>query len=152
MRNALRLFAVVGKASLIFTAGSLVLLAGAGVGGFVADKRAITEILVLVLAVLLPLAAAVGWMLRRMQREYATREARAMTIAFGLCAPLFYMLSMVLGEISGSYGEALGGQPIFGMISAFTGVIVLTAFFSFVVCLLVLLVTRRIVGLEQSGH
>jgi hypothetical protein len=151
MRDAIRLSSAVGKATLFLTAGSIGLVLALTKLRFHPDHKANPAVLAgLILTVLLPSFAASAWMLRKLRKTYSAREARAVSIAFGLCAPIFLCVSMVFGEITGGYAEALGGGGFFILVGAFGGPFVLTAFLSLLVCTAVLRVTRLTMDVEQS--
>ena len=87
---------------------------GAYQTGINPDVKATPVVLAgLTLTVLLPSFAASAWMIRKLRKTYSAREARAVSIAFGLCAPIFLCVSMLFGEITGGYAEALGGDGFF---------------------------------------
>ena len=148
MRDAFRLFVIVGKAALIAAGGLFALFLTLSRFGFNPDhKSAWAEILVLV-ACLLPLGVATVWILRKLRTVYPRREARAVSIAFGLFTPISLGVSFLV-PIPGGYAMALGGPKFLGFIGLVVGTAVTTALLSFLVCALVLRVTRLTISVEQ---
>lgn len=149
MRDAFRFFAIVGKAALIAAGGLFALVLALTLFGFNPDhKPAWAEILVLV-ACFLPLGVATAWMFRKLRTVYSRREARAVSIGFGLFTPVSLGVALVLAEITGGFSQVLAGSMILGLIGAFVGAVVITAVLSSLVCALVLRVTRLAMSAEQ---
>jgi fructose-specific phosphotransferase system IIC component len=149
VRDTFRLFVIVGKASLVADGGFLALVFTLARFGPNPDYiSAWAEILILV-ACFLPLGVATAWMFRKLQTFHTRREARAVTIAFGLFTPISMGVSLVLAEITGGYAQVLVGPMIFGLIGAFVGSVLITALLSSLVCALVLRVTRFTFSVEQ---
>jgi hypothetical protein len=149
MRDAVRLFVIVGKAALIVTAGAFALVWTSTQLGFDPNLKPVRGEILGALACFIPIGIATAWMLRKLLTVYPRREARAVTIAFGLFTPVSLLVSLILSEITGGYAEALAKQRFFGLIGAFVGCVVITAFLSFLVCALVLRVTRLAISVEQ---
>lgn len=99
--------------------------------------------------VLLPTGLAGWWVFRKLQARLTRREARAVTIAFILCAPIALLVATVLGTLSGGYAEAFLGTR-FALPGALAGVLVLTPLGSIVPTALTLWMTRRITRLEAT--
>ena len=99
--------------------------------------------------VLLPTGLAGLWMFRKLQARLSGREARAVTIAFVLCAPIALSVAVVLAELSGAYAEKLLGTP-FALAGAIAGVFVMAALGSTVPTALTLWMTRRIMPVEAT--
>ena len=151
MRDAMRLPSAVGEATLFLTVGSIGLILVLTKLGFDPDGRATPTVLAgLILTVALPSFAASVRLFRRLRKTYSAREARAVSIAFGLCAPVFLGVSMVFGEITGGYAEALGGGRFFILVGAFGGPFIVTAFLSLLLCAGVLRVTKLTMDVEQN--
>lgn len=150
MRDVFRLSVIVGIAAVIATAGSCVLMLAIFLFGFNPDVRSgVSEIFVAV-AVFLPIGVATAWMFRKLRTVYPRREARAVSTAFGIFTPVSLVVGVVLAEIPGGYAEMLAG-PHFVLIGVFVGVVIVTGLLSFLVCVLVLRVTRLIISVEQSN-
>jgi hypothetical protein len=149
MRDTFRLFVIVGKAALIVTAGCFALVWSSIPLGVETDLRPVRGEILGALACFVPIGVATVWIFRKLRTAYPRREARAVATAFGVFTPISLMVSLVLAEITGGYAEALAGRPSFGLIGAVVGTVVITALLSFLVCMLVLRVTRLIIGLEQ---
>jgi hypothetical protein len=93
---------------------------------------------------------AIWWMFHKLRAPYTRREARAIATAFGVFTPVSLVLALVLSEISGGYGEWLIGHPWGGLAGAFVGTVAITALLNFIVCWIVLTVTRLTMSLEDS--
>ena len=91
---------------------------------------------------------AIWWVFHKLRALYTRREARAIATAFGVFTPVSLVLALVLSEISGGYGEWLVGQPWGGLAGAFVGTVAITALLNFIVCWIVLRLTRLTIGLE----
>ena len=98
----------------------------------------------------IPIAVATAWISRKLRAVYPRREARALSIAFDLFTPISLAVSFVLAEITGGYAEILAGPKFFGLIRAFIGVALMTAFLSCLVCSVVFRITRLAQRVEQS--
>jgi hypothetical protein len=152
MRGPLRLFIVVAEAALILTTAWFALVLVAMAVGLKPDLAPLTpthgDILVGVTFVLTIVAAA-WWLFRRLHSHWTKREARAVAVAFGIFAPISFIVAIFLSPITGGYTEMLTGRRFVGLVGAFVGIAVITALLSFIACALVLWITRRIVTLEQ---
>jgi hypothetical protein len=93
---------------------------------------------------------AIWWMFHKLSALYTRREARAIATAFGVFTPVSLVVALVLSEISGGYGELLVGHPWGGLAGAFVGTLAITALLNFIVCWIVLSVTRLTISLEGS--
>jgi len=93
---------------------------------------------------------AIWWMFHKLRALYTRREARAIATAFGVFTPVSLVLALVLSEISGGYGEWLIGHAWGGFAGAFVGTVAITALLNFIVCWIVLTVTRLTISLEGS--
>jgi hypothetical protein len=142
MRDIFRLSVIVGKAALIVTTGCFALVLASMMLGFKPDIKPIEGEILGVVACFIPIAVATVWISRKLRAVYPRREARALSIAFGLFTPISLGVSLVLAEITGGYAEALAEPRFFDLIGAFIGTAVITAFLSLLVCALVLRVTR----------
>ena len=142
MSDTFRLFVIVGKAALIVTTGCFALVLASMMLGFKPDIKPIEGQILGVVACFIPIAVATAWIYRKLRAVYPRREARALSTAFGLFTPISLVISLVLAEITGGYAEFLAGRRFFGLIGAFMGAVLITAFLSFLVCSLVLRVTR----------
>jgi hypothetical protein len=149
MRDAFRLFVILGKAALIAVGGLFALVLSLNHVGFNPDhESAWVKILVLVVC-FIPIGLATAWMFRKLRIVYSPREARAVSVAFGLFTPISLGLSLVLGEITGGIAQALAEPMIFGLIGAFVGTVVITDLLSSLVCALVRRITRFAMSVEQ---
>jgi hypothetical protein len=149
MRDAFRLFVIVGKATLIVTAGCFALVWTSMLLGFNPDLKPIGGEVLGALACFLPIGVATAWMFRKLRTIYSRREARAVSIAFGLFTPISLGVSLLV-PIPGGYAMALGGPKFLGLIGLVVGTALTTALLSFLVCALVLRVTRLAISVEQS--
>jgi hypothetical protein len=150
MRDTFRLSVIVGKAALIVTTGCFALVLASRMLGFKPDIKPIQGEILGVVACFIPIAGATAWISRKLRAVYPRREARALSIAFGIFTPISLAVSFVLAEITGGYAEILAGPKFFGLIGAFIGVALMTAFLSFLVCSVVLRITRLAQSIEQS--
>ncbi len=148
--KAPRFFIVVAEAALILTTLWFALVLISMAVGIDPDRAPPirTDILGGV-TFLLTIGATTWWFFRRLRSHWAKREAKAAAIAFGIFAPLSFIVATFLSPITGGYTEGLVGRRFFGLVGAFLGVAVITALLSFIACSLVLWITRRIVSLEQ---
>jgi hypothetical protein len=148
MRDTFRLFVIVGKAALIVTAGCFALVWSSMLLGVETDLRPVRGEILGALACFLPLGVATAWILRKLRTVYPRREARAVSIAFGLFIPISLGVSMLV-PIPGGYALALGGPKFLSLIGLVVGTAVTTSLLSFLVCALVLRVTRITITVEQ---
>jgi hypothetical protein len=150
MRTTLRLFVIVGVASLITTATYF--------GVIIAllhllrrpDLPRLVQVPLLALVVLAPVCFAAWWIFRRLRATYPVRTARAAAIAFGVFTPVSLGLAFPLSTIVGAYSEGLIGYPVFGFLGAFVGVVVIAALLSFVPCAFALWIARHDGGAHQA--
>jgi hypothetical protein len=149
MRDAFRLSVIVGKAAFIVAAGLCALMLGIFSLGFDPQAKSVWLEILVVGAVFLPIGVATGWIFRKLKTVYSHREARAVSTAFGVFTPVSLVVSVFLTEITGGYAEMLAG-PHAALIGVFAGLVVLTGFLSFLVCILVLRVTQLCIDVEQQ--
>ena len=148
MRDAFRLFVIVGKAALIAAGGLFALVLALFRIGFNPDHKSTWAELLVLLACFLPLGVATVWILRKLRTVYSRREARALSISFGLFTPISLGISIIF-PMPGGYAMAPGIPKFLGFIGLIVGTAVTTAVLSFLVCLLVLRVTRLTIAVEQ---
>ena len=150
MRDTFRLFIIVCKAALIVAAGLFAVAWSSILLGIDTDLKPIRGEILGALACFIPVGLATAWMFRKLLTVYPKREARAVSIAFGLFTPISLVVSVVLSEITGGYAEAIVGRPSFGLIGAIVGTVAMTALMSFLVCALVFRVTRLAISVEDG--
>jgi hypothetical protein len=150
MRRALKLSVIVGEAACIDFVGSIGLILGAVGLGLNFDHKSAGADVALGVMVFLPSVGAAGWLFRKLQTVYSRREASAASVAFAILTPIFLGVSMVSGEITGGYAEALGAHGFFILIGAFGGPLLLTALLSLLVCASVLRITRLTMEREHA--
>jgi hypothetical protein len=148
MRDAFRLFVIVGKAALIAAGGLFAFVLTLSRFGFNPDHLSVWAEILVLLACFLPLGIATAWILRKLRTVYPRREARAVSIAFGLFTPISLGVSILM-PIPGGYAMAPGVPEFLGLIGLVVGTAVTTALISFLVCALVLRVTRLTISVEQ---
>jgi hypothetical protein len=148
MRDAFRLSIIVGKAAFLVSAGYCALIFGIISLRSDPQDKSVGLVILVAAAVFLPIGAATAWIFRKLQTVYSRREARAVSTAFGLFTPVSLVVSIVLAEIMGGYAEILAG-PHAVLIGVFTGLVVLTGFLDFLVCIVVLRVTQLTIRVEQ---
>ena len=141
---------LVGEASFIAFAGTIALVLMAVRLGLNPEQKSVAAELAFLIAWLLPTVGAVGWLFRKLRTAYPRREARAVSIAFGVFTPISLAVSMVFGEVSAGYAESLGGRRFFGAIGAFAGALMMTVFLTLFVCALVLRVTKLTIDVEKN--
>jgi fructose-specific phosphotransferase system IIC component len=150
MRDTFRLFVIVGKAALIAAGGLFALALTLSLFGFNPDHKSAWARIIVLAACLLPIGVGTAWMFRRLRAVYTQREARAVSIAFGVFTPISLGVSMVLGTITGGYADILVRWRYSGAVGAFAGVVIIAAFLNFIVCALVLRITKLAISVEQS--
>lgn len=149
MRNTFRLFLIFTVASLITTTAYFgLVLAVAPVLHKGSVPRGVQAI-GLVLTVLTPIGGGAWWIAKKLREDYPQRTVRAVAIAFVILTPVSLGIAVLFSTLIGAYAEGFGGQPFFGLVGAFLGIVILVAVQSFIACSLVLWITRRIVSLEQ---
>jgi hypothetical protein len=134
------------SALLVSTGGYVVPFIAASLGFKGLDNKLVDVLMTAVW--LAAFGLAIWWMFHKLRALYTRREARAMAIAFGVFTPVSLGLALVLSEISGGYGEWLIGHPWGGLAGAFVGTVAITALLNFIVCWIVLSLTRLTVSLE----
>lgn len=144
MRDKFWLFIVVGKATLMTTAGCFAPLLALKIALTHGEQGVLT-----IVAVVLATGIATWWIFRRLQTHYTGREARAVATTFAILAPVSLAVAIPLSLIPGGYAELLLGSP-FGPVGAFAGIVLMTTVLAFLACLLTLWMTRRVVKLEST--
>ena len=149
MRTTLRLFVIVGVASLITTATYFgVVLALLPILRRPNLPR-LVQVPLLAVVVLTPVCFAAWWIFKRLRANYPVRTARAAAIAFGVFTPVSLGVAFPLSTIV-AYSEGLAGYPVFGFLGAFVGVVIMAALLSFVPCAFVLWIARHDGGAHQA--
>jgi hypothetical protein len=118
--------------------------------GLKGDLRSSEGTLIGTVAVFLPAGVALWWTSRRLRTVFQRREARAISAAFGVFAPITLAVALGLSPITGGYAELLGRRPVFGLVGALLGTAMVIALLSFLVCATVLRVTRLRISLEKQ--
>lgn len=150
MRTTLRLFVIVGVASLITTATYFgVVLALLPILRR-PDLPRLVQVPLLAVVVLTPICLAAWWIFRRLRANYPVRTARAAAIAFGVFTPVSLGVAFPLSTIVGAYSEGLARYPVFGFLGAFVGVAIIAALLSFVPCAFALWIARHDGGAHQA--
>jgi hypothetical protein len=150
MRDFFRLFVIVGKAALIVAGGLFAFVLTLILLGFNPDHKPVWAKILVLVACFLPVGVATAWMFRNLRTICSRREARAVSVAFGVFAPISLGVSIaIVAEITGGYADALIGLWFSGLVGAFVGAAVMMAFLSFLVCALVLRITRLAMSVEQ---
>lgn len=145
MRDAFRLFVIVGKAALIAAGGLFALVLSLFRFGFDPDHKSAWAGILVLAACALPLGVATIWIHRKLRTVYPRREARALSTAFGVFTPISLGVSILVPI------PVMGGGPKFlSLIGLVVGTAVTTAVLSFLVCALVLRVTRLAMSVEQT--
>lgn len=139
MRDRLRLFSLISKASAISVAG-VFLCVGAAIlmeGG--TGRAALWIALAPFIA---GIACSTWWLGRALRRSFNPSEARAMTKAFAGFSPLWMLASLFVAEFGGG---ALGylGPPVFGFIGAVLAMILSLATLSSLTAAFALWITRQ---------
>jgi drug/metabolite transporter (DMT)-like permease len=148
MRDNFRLLVIVGKAALIAAGGNFAVVLTLSRIGFNPDHKSTWLGIFVLVACLLPLGLAMVWTHRKLRTVYQPRGARAASIAFSLFTPISLLVSIVV-PIPGAYALDIGGPKFLALIGFVLGTVVTTALLSFVVCVLVLRVTRLAIEVEQ---
>lgn len=148
MRHALRLFLIVAKATMMLTGGYFGLLLTAVWIGFRPEPISTQKAILGAVIGLLPASVAVWWVFRRLRKVYVRRESRAVSIAFAVFAPVSLFIALALSPVFG-YAQVSGAPQLVGVLAIFTGVAILTALPSWLVCVFVLRMTRLAVSIEQ---
>jgi len=100
--------------------------------------------------VLVPNGAAVWWASRKLRTVYPRREARALSVAFGVVTPVSLLVALAVSPMFG-YSELVLGRS-FVLVGVFVGIVALTTLLTFFVCVLVLRVTRLAISVEQGDR
>jgi hypothetical protein len=150
MCDTLRLFIIVGKAALLVTAGTFLLVLPVVLTGFRPQLTTAEEAALGALMLLVPNGAAVWWASRKLRTVYAKREARALSVAFGVFTPVSLLVALVVSPTFGFFEPLLGHSFVF--VGVFLGIAALTALLSFLVCALVLRITRLAISVEQGDR
>jgi hypothetical protein len=143
MRITVRLFLIVGAASLITTTAyfGLVLALLPLLQRPILPR--LVQVPVLAVVVLTPVVGAAWWMFKKLREYYPVRRARAAAIVFGLFTPVSLGVAFPLSTLAGAYSEGLGRYPFFGLLGAFVGVVIMTALISFIPCAFTIWISRR---------
>ncbi len=143
MRIMFRLFVIIGTASLIMaTIYFGIIFALLPILQRPNPSRAM-QMIVLPVVVFAPVGVAAWWIFRRLRSSYSFRTARATAIVFGVFTPVSLAVAFPLSTIAGAYSERLMGHPSFGPSGAFVGIVIMTAFLSFLPCAFTLWIVRR---------
>jgi FtsH-binding integral membrane protein len=150
MRTTLRLFVIVGVASLITTATyfGLVLVLLPVLQR--PNLPRLAQVPLLAVVVLTPVCIAAWLIFRKLRANYPVRTARAAAIAFAIFTPVSLGVAFPLSTIVGAYSEGLAGYPIFGFLGAFVGVAIIVALLSFLPCAFTLWIARHDGGAHQA--
>lgn len=143
MRNMLRLFVIVGTASVVTTTTYWGIVLAFLPVLQQPNRPRIMQMIALLIMVLTPAGAAAWWLFRRLRTSYSLRIARAIATAFGVFMPVSLAMASPLSRIVGGYSEHVMGHPAFGLVGAFAGTIIITALLSFVPCAFTLWIARR---------
>jgi hypothetical protein len=150
-RETFRLLTTVGAAVLLLTCLQFGLVELALVGHFPVGQRTVGMYPVAVITIVFLATGAAPWlMFNDLRGKFSRREARAVSIAFGVLTPVTLATGLALAGIPGSYAELLLGSA-FGLVGAFAGTVLVTTLLSFGLCLFTLWVTRRIERIERHG-
>ena len=139
MLGEIRLFAIITTASVATTFVNLGLTLA--FSRLVQKPSKVMEGVCIIFTLILPIAAAAWWVFRRLRSDYPYREARAVTFAFAVFAPVSLGVGMLTGQLSGGYAESVLGTR-FALAGAVAGVIVVSVLGTFIAALLALRVTR----------
>jgi hypothetical protein len=150
MRDLIRLFVIVAKAAVIVVGGAYALVLATMAFRTDGDARPTVGILIGLGAAFLPTVVAIWWISRTLRTVFQRREARAISTAFGVFAPVSLGVALGLSPIAGGYGEFVGHRPVFGLVGLLLGTAMVTALLSFLVCATVLRVTRLRISLEEQ--
>ena len=148
MEIPLRLFFKTGQSALLVSTGGFVVPFIAVSLGFRNLDNKLVDVLMAAVW-LVAFGLAIWWMFHKLRALYTRREARAIATAFGVFTPVSLVLALVLSEISGGYGEWLVGHPWGGLAGAFLGTVAITNLLNFIVCWIVLCLTRLTISLES---
>lgn len=136
------------SALLVSTAGYAVPFIAVSMGFKDLDNKLVDALMIAVW--LVAFGTSIWWMFHRLRAIYTRREARAISTAFGIFTPVSLVLALVLSDTSGGYAEWLIGHAWGGLAGAFVGTVAITALLNFIVCWIVLTVTRLTIILEGS--
>jgi hypothetical protein len=150
MRIMLRLFAIVGTASLITTGTYLGLIVALLPLLEKPNPPRVVQVIVLPVLILAPVSLAAWWIFKKLLSSFPSRVARAVAIAFGVFTPVSLGAAFPLSLIAGAYSEGLLGHPLFGLVGAIVGIVIMTALLGFMPCALTLWVVRRDGGTDQT--
>lgn len=141
MIQARRLFVVIAIASLITTFLDFVL---ALVLSSILERAGVprgVQAAGVVVTVLLPIGISGWWIVRRLRALCTRSEAFAVAIAFMIFAPAALVIGTLFAPIPGGYAAFLG-RP-FGLLGAFTSIVLVIAFVSFVPSIVALRIAQR---------
>ena len=151
MRDAFGLFLIVGKAAIMVTGGCFAFPLMALLIGFRPEPISFEKAILAAVIVLLLTAVAVWWTFLKLRKLYARREARAVCIAFAVFTPVSLLVAFGLSPLFG-YVQISDAPQVIGVLSGFMGIAFVTAVLSFLVCALVLRVTRLAISVEQDDR
>ena len=138
MRDARRLFVIVGQAALIVTGAYLALV-------LVTLKFALTpgeEEIEGAMMAIVPVGVAAWWIFRKLQAHHPRREARAAAIVFAVFTPMALLMALLVAQIFGGYSGVLFGNPL-AFPGALVGIVILVSIVSFVPVVFTLWIIRR---------
>jgi hypothetical protein len=150
VRTMLRLFVIVGTASLI-TGGIYfgVILAFLPLLQRPNPPR-MMQVIMLPVVALTPAGVAAWWMFRRLRARYPPRTARVTAIVFAVFTPVSLGAALPLSLLVGAYSEGFAGYTAFGLVGAIVGIVMIIALLGLVPCAVALWVTRRHRGIHQT--
>lgn len=143
MRTKIDLLVDVGLATLVTTIGVFLpplvaLLLHIDETGRTESRT--TEILG-ALTALAGVCVAAWWMFQRLQVRYSRPEARKISIAFALSAPISLGISLPLAQLPGGYADLWLG-PHFALVGAVVGTFVMATLISFGFCEFALYISK----------
>jgi hypothetical protein len=143
MREAFRLFIVIGQAALIVTAACFA--PALAIIKFKFAPTSIEEVILGAMMVVIPAGIAGWWIFRKLKAHHPRREARAAAIACAVLTPATLAMGLVLGPVFGGYAGVLFGDRL-AFLSAVTGVIVILTIMNFALVSF----TLWIMGIDSS--
>jgi hypothetical protein len=159
MRETFRLFAVVGKAALMFTAACFLLtmisfallLPPSAWTAPLPRVPPMGEAITLAIVLLVPAGLARWWIVRELSTGYSRREALSVANAFAVLAPILLGISLLLGPIVGGYPVLLLGTEsrLVAFACVMAAVAVMMTLMTFLLSLFVLWFVSRISRAEQ---
>jgi hypothetical protein len=128
MRDAFRLFIVIGQAALIVAVACFA--PALAIAKFKFAPTSIEELILGVMTVVIPAGIAGWWIFRKLNAHYPRREAWAAAIAVAVLTPVTLGVAMVLATMFGGYAGAYFGDRL-AFPGAVTGVIVIFSLVNF---------------------